>query len=412
MRRAALPLLAALALAAPACAQPKSSADAALISAAAKARYVLLGESTHGTHEFYRERAELTEILVRDHGVRALAIEGDWSGAERVNRYVRGVGADRTAEEALKGFDSFPQWMWRNAEFRDLVERLRVLNQGRSPENQVGVYGVDVYDVADAAEAVTAHLATADAEAAEQARRHYRCFARFRRAMDGYGRAIAQGARSCEPAARAVLAQVQGLPAPSAGQREARYAALRAAAVVAAGEEYFRVQQATGYSWNARDRRMAAAIQDVSRHVDAPVVVWAHNTHVGDARETSLRRRGEISLGQLLRDTREALLVGFLTYEGEVMAADAWDQPPRVFRLRPALDGSHEAALAAEGPGRIVRLTIGHEPGPERLQRAVGVVYAPRQERQAHYIGARLERQFDAVIFIRTTRAVGYLGRR
>lgn len=390
-----------------ACAQP--SGDAALIAAAGRAPFVLLGESTHGTREYYLERARISEALIQGRGARAIAIEGDWSGAHRLNRYVRGLGADGSAEQALADFDAFPVWMWRNAEFRDFAERLRAWNLQRPPAERVGIYGLDVYDLFDAADAAVAALKAADPAAAGRAQAHYRCFARFRRSAERYSRSTRSGGRTCQAAAEGALAEVRSA-AGRVDDPEARFALLRAAQTVVAGEEYFRVAQTTGYAWNARDRRMADAARDVARHVGGKVVIWAHNTHVGDARETSMRERGELSLGQLLREDG-AFLVGFLTAGGEVTAAEAWDEPPRLHALRPAIEGSHEAALAAEGE-RIVRLTRPGSHAPRRLQRAVGVVYAPRSERQSHYIEARLERQFDAIVFLRRTSALTPLARR
>jgi erythromycin esterase-like protein len=394
-------------------AQPNPSAadDASLTAAAARADFVLMGESTHGTREYYQERARLSEQLFREHGFRAIGIEGDWSGAERVNRYVRGLGSDRTADEALSDFRAFPVWMWRNAEFRDFVERLRALNLSRAPQDRVGVYGLDVYDMFDAADAALAYLAQADAEAGRRARTHYACFARHRRSPERYSLAQREPKRSCQAAAEAIVAEVARLPAPTADEAEARFAAERAAATLAGGEEYFRVQQTTGYSWNARDRRMAAGARRVSEHLarsgkPGKMVIWAHNTHVGDARESEMKDRGELSLGQLLRQDGRAFLLGFLTYQGEVLAAEAWDAAPRRFRVRPAMSGSQEAVLEQRGQPRLLLSFAGRPAEERRLQRAIGVVYMPNNERQAHYMWGRIDRQFDALIFIRDTRAV------
>jgi erythromycin esterase-like protein len=388
-----------------------------LVQAARDATFVLLGESTHGTREFYLERSRITQQLVRELGVRAVAIEGDWSGARRVNDYVRGVGADRSAEAALADFDEFPVWMWRNAEFRDFVEDLRRSNLQRPVEDRVGVYSLDVYDFFDAADAVVTYLATEAPEAAGRARTHYQCFARYRRSSDRYAAATRSG-RDCRGAAEAVLAEVQNLPPPAAdpAAREARFAVLRAATTVVGGEEYFRISQATGYSWNARDRRMAEAAGQISRHVGrdgrpGKVAIWAHNTHVGDARETSQRDQGELSLGQLLRQGGGAFLVGFLADEGQVMAADAWGQRPRVFTLGRVIPESHEARLRSEGPPAALRILSPDPAARRRPERAIGVIYSPRQERVGHYIEAVLERQFDAVIYLRRSAAVTPLGR-
>jgi erythromycin esterase-like protein len=409
---AALALAAAPAVATPAVsAVPASDADSALLQRAAQADFILLGENTHGTREYYQERARITLALVRADEARAVAIEGDFSGGERVNRYVRGLGSDRSAREALSSFRAFPGWMWRNREFEAFVEDLRAINLQRPPEQRVGVYGIDVYDVQGAAGAVLDYLQIRDPVRAAQVRRAYSTLTRHGRDMTGYARAVARGgARKIE--AQAGIKALSELPPPAGEDLVARFAAERAAATVAAGEEYFRVQVESGYSWNARDRRMAASALALRRHVGKPdgeggVVIWAHNTHVGDARETSMRERGEVSLGQLLREQGRAYLVGFFTDAGQVMAADAWGDAPRVFRVRKPIPGSHEADLA-KGADRQVILhdKASGSTARRRLQRAIGVIYLPEQERDAHYIEAVPERQFDALVFLRDTSPV------
>lgn len=392
-------------------ATPAPAADnAQLLRAASGARYVLLGESTHGTREYYVERARLTHELIAHHDARAVAIEGDWSGAERVNRYVRGLGPDRSAAEALSDFRAFPGWMWRNVEFRDFVEQLRTVNLARPVEQRIGVYGLDVYDLFDAGDAVVAYLDRVDPAAAARARVHLKCFARHGRSTDRYALAVRRGS-SCESAAEAVQAELARVRTPAPDQADVRFAVERAAATVVAGEEYFRVLQTTGYAWNARDRRMAAGARQIASHLSragqpAKVVIWAHNTHVGDASETSMRERGELSLGQLLR-ADGAFLVGFMTAGGKVLAAEEWDGPAKVRTLREPLAGSHEAELAGQaGDGRLVRILRGLPRAGRKLQRAVGVVYAPASEKVSHYITAHLERQFDAVVFLPRTSAV------
>ncbi|RAK57221.1 erythromycin esterase family protein [Phenylobacterium deserti] len=394
-------------LAPPGSAQPVSG-DAALLARAAQADFVLLGEATHGTREFYLERARITDALAQTGGLRAVAIEGDWSGAERVNRYVRGEGTDRSATQALSDFEAFPAWMWRNAEFRDFVERLRAINAVRAPEQRIGVYGLDVYDVFDASAAVTRYLAREDPAAARSVSKAFGCFKPYGRSMEAYSLAVRRG-RSCEAAAAEGLRAIKALPPPKPDQAEGRFAAAQAARAVVGGEEYWRVHQTTGYSWNARDRRMAASAQAVRAHVGGQVAIWAHNTHVGDARHTNMTERGEISLGQLLRDGRRTLLVGQLTHEGEVLAARNWDGPPRVSDVRPSITGSHEAALSATAAARQVLVGSDLPTGRRAPQRAIGVVYLPAQEREANWIAADLGKQFDAVIFTRRTTPVSAL---
>ncbi|HLL31782.1 MAG TPA: erythromycin esterase family protein, partial [Allosphingosinicella sp.] len=210
-----------------------------ILAATAGARRILLGESTHGTHEYYRERSRLTERLILEQGVNGVAIEGDWSATQRVNLYVRGLGPDRSAGEALRGYTNFPAWMWGNTDFRDFVERLRGINLERPAGERVGLYGMDVYDLFDSAEAVQAWLKRTAPEAAGRAARHYRCFARHGRDKWAYGIATRNPRSSCRAQAEAVLAEVRRLPRPADPvEAEARFAALRSAASVAAAEEY------------------------------------------------------------------------------------------------------------------------------------------------------------------------------
>lgn len=394
-----------------------------IVAAARGARFVLLGESTHGTHEFYRERARISDRLVRELSFGAVAVEGDWSATARVNRYVRGLGLDKTAEQALAGFTNFPGWMWRNAEFRDFIEGLRSWNLGQPPQQRVGVYGMDVYDVFDAADAVIAYLARVSPPAAERARRHYRCFAPYRRSTHAYGEAARRASRSCREQAASVLAEVRSLPRPREPvEAEQHFAAIRSAASVAAGEEYFRTVYAGSLAWNVRDRQMARNVEEVAEHVAAQagrpgkVIVWAHNSHVGDARATYAASRGEINLGQLMRQRHQdgALLVGLFTYAGQVLAAPEWDAPGRVYDVRPALPGSHSDLFHQLGRPAFSLVLRGSDHlvsglGEPRLQRAIGVVYQPQTERHSHYFQARLSDQFDAILFFDRSRAVAPL---
>ncbi len=391
-----------------------------VLQSARDARFVLLGENTHGTHEYYRERGRISERLARELGFGAVAIEGDWSSTDRVNRYVRGLGTDRTADQALSGYEKFPRWMWRNSEFRDFVERLRAWNLEQPAERRVGVYGMDVYDIFNSADAVVAYLRRVSPAAAERAKDHYRCFNGYQRRNEAYGEASRHASRSCRRAAEAVEAEVRRLPRPSgAVEAEEHFGAVRAAASVTGGEEYFREAYAGSNSWNLRDQRMALNVNEIAEHVGAvsgrpgKVVVWAHNSHVGDARATSVVRRGELNLGQLMRQRHgdSAFLLGFFTHGGQVMAATEWDAPGRVFDIRPALAGSYSDVFHAGGlPAFSLilrgRKEIGKQIGEPRLERAIGVIYAPRTERQSHYFDAAISDQFDAILFYDRTKPV------
>jgi len=390
-----------------------------ILAEAAGARRVLLGESTHGTHEYYRERGRITEMLVRDHGFNAVAVEGDWTPIRRLNDYVRGLGSDRSAEQAMGGLTGFPKWMWRNAEFRDFVDRLRVLNLARPAAERVGLYGMDVYDLFGAADAVIAYLGSANPAAAKQAQAQYRCFRGHGRSTHSYGEATRSG-RTCQRQVEAVLALVRKLPRPTEPEAaERHFAAVRSAASVAAAEAYFRTVYVGSLAWNVRDQRMAQNVEDIAEHLQAlsgrpgKIVMWSHNTHSGDARATFAANRGELNLGQLMRQRHgnDSFLIGMFSDRGTVLAADEWDRPGRVHTMRPALAGSYSAlfrslripafSLLVRGNSEVAR----HLKGP-MLERAIGVVYLPHSERASHYFDASLAEQFDAALFFSETKAV------
>jgi erythromycin esterase-like protein len=390
-----------------------------LLASIGNARFVALGEDTHGTHEFYRERARITERLVRDMHFRAVIIEADWPDTDRINRYVRGEGQDRSAAQALGVYRDFPQWMWRNAEFRDLVESLRAYNQTLPAEDRVGIYGMDIYNLFGAIEAVRRYAQEQDRELAERVQEEYRCFARYREDPQAYGAAARRRSNSCTDEAQAVLDLVSAhVHAENLGAHENHFSAVRSAASVAGAEEYHRESFSGSNSWNVRDRRMVANIVDIARHIGSgtgtpgKVVIWAHNSHVGDARATDAMLRGELNVGQLLRERlgEAAYLVGLLTYRGRVVAADEWGSRGVEQDLRPALPESYSGMLAAAGLSNALLLfgdaSAGELAGDPLLERAVGVIYRPRSERLSHYFTADLPQQFDAVLFFRESTAV------
>ncbi|HYH82845.1 MAG TPA: erythromycin esterase family protein [Longimicrobium sp.] len=390
------------------------------------ARFVLLGEATHGTHEFYAERARITRRLIEEKGFTGIALEGDWPLAERVHHFARGRGSDPAAAQALAGFRTrFPQWMWSNAEIAELVNWLRAYNERAPATARVGFYGLDVYTLYESAEAVEAYLAGVDAEAARAARGRYACFDRHGGNVHAYGRAsAADSAAGCRAQAeqqrqemeRRYAALPAGAPDSATG---ALFSALRNARVVENAEEYYRTLYAGGAStWNLRDRHMAETLEQISAHLarqgrPAKVVVWAHNTHAGDARASRMADAGELNLGQLVRErfAGETFLLGFTTYTGTVLAATAWGQPGRVRALRPALPESYPGLFHRAGvPAFILPLTgtgaLAQALATPRPERIVGVVYLPDTERQSHYFTSMLSRQFDAVVHVDTTRAL------
>ncbi len=395
------------------------------------AHFVLLGEASHGTHEFYRERARITRRLIEEKGFNAVAIEGDWVDAERVDRFVRGRGADPTAEQALENFNRFPEWMWANTDIRDLAQWLRSYNAGLPHHRRrIGFYGLDFYDVSGSAEALMHYLKGVDPPAVGRARSRLRCFAGFEEDPLRYGRAAANDQiPSCATAVQEQFVELQqrsALPIQQldATGRDELFAAVQHARVVRNAEEYYR----TMFSWgpsrgNLRDQHMADTLDAIASHFAAPgrpgkVVVWAHNTHTGDARETELGESWEPNLGQLARQRHpgQAVLVGFTTHSGTVIAAPAWGEQGELKIVRPALAESYAGLFHASGLGNFLLLPAELAAADEvldepRLERAIGVVYLPQTERASHYFRAHLSRQFDAVIHLDVTQALEPLAR-
>jgi len=389
---------------------------------------VMIGEASHGTHEFYRERARITRRLIEEKGFRTVAVEADWPDAYRVNRYLHGATEDGDAEEALRGFRRFPTWMWRNAEVLDFVGWMREHNRRAGPGNAASFFGLDLYSLASSIVAVIAYLEGVDPAAAARARRRYGCFEEFGGDQD-HGRAIALGvSRSCR---RGVVEQLVELRRAAeaylrrdgiAAEDEQFYAEQNARVVVGAEEYYRAMFGAPADTWNLRDRHMSDTLErldaHLGRHGSRPkIVVWEHNSHVGDARMTEMGRRGEHNLGQLTRERRprEAFLIGFTTYTGTVTAASAWDAPAERKLVRPALPESVEALFHSLGKDRfwidLASPAAADELLRPRLERAIGVIYRPETERQSHYFVARPAAQFDAIIHIDETRAVEPLER-
>jgi erythromycin esterase-like protein len=394
------------------------------------ARFVLLGEASHGTHEFYRERAQITKRLIQEKGFTAVAVEADWPDAYRVNRYVNGRGGDAESVDALAGFKRFPTWMWRNADVLDFVGWLRAHNDSLSSGNKVGFYGLDLYSLHASMEAVLNYLDKIDPEAAKRARHRYSCFDHFGEDTQSYGYVAGLNlTESCENEVVNQLVELRRRAAEYAS-RDGRVAAdefffaEQNARLVKNAEEYYRSMfRGRVSSWNLRDRHMVETLHALVAHLDSQsgggtkVVIWAHNSHLGDARATQMGEQGEWNVGQLVREKYEgeSVLVGFSTYTGTVTAASDWDAPAERKRVREALPESYEALFHNVGVQRfLLSLRDGAAVeglGEPHLERAIGVIYRPETERQSHYFYARLPAQFDAVLHFDETRAVEPLER-
>lgn len=397
-----------------------------LLNLIGDARFVLLGEASHGTHEFYRERAQITKRLITEKGFSAVAVEADFPDAHRVNRYVRGMGDDIAAIDSLGGFKRFPAWMWRNADVLDFVGWLRAHNDDQpNVPFRAGFYGLDLYNMNSSMDAVLSYLDKIDPDAAKRARERYSCFDGFGGDTQKYGYETTLGhGYSCEEAVVSQFVELYSR-AGELAHLDGRVAAddffiaEQNARLVKNAEQYYRTMyRSDASSWNLRDSHMVETLVELERHLTRKgkppkIVVWEHNSHLGDARATAMGNRGEWSVGQLVRQhfAGEAILVGFTTYQGTVTASSDWGGQAERKRVRPALQGSFEALFHEVGLKRFLLLL--REEGPLKaalrqplLERAIGVIYRPDTERQSHYFHARLSDQFDAVIHFDETRAV------
>lgn len=394
------------------------------------ARFVLIGEASHGTHEFYETRAEITKRLIEQKGFAGVAAEADWPNASRVNRFVRHQGEDGTAEESLRDFERFPQWMWRNTVMVDFVTWLRRHNEKLSTSSRAGFYGLDLYSLHASIDAVIDYLKLVDPEAAGRARARYSCFDHFGDDAQAYGYATSLGAAEpCEEAVVSQLVEMQRRAADLAGRdgrlaEDAFFQAEQNARLARNAEAYYRsLFRGRVSSWNLRDSHMGETLEALVKHLDrdgrrSRIVVWAHNSHLGDARATAMGAGGELNLGQLVRQRHEgqAVLIGFTTHRGTVTAARDWGAPAERRNVRPSHPESYERLLHDAGlPAFLLDLRTPAETrralDEPRLERAIGVIYKPETERFSHYFDARLSRQFDLVIHLDETRAVEPLER-
>ena len=405
----------------------------ALVEQLAPAKVVCIGEASHGTHEFYQVRADLSRRLIAEHGFDAVVAEADWPDSFCVDRFVRGVGQDSSAVSALRGFRRFPQWMWRNTVMVDFVEWLWNHDRGKEEREQAHFFGMDLYSLHASVDAVLRYLERVDPEGAKRARFRYSCFDHFGEDPQAYGYAASFDlSRSCEDVAVRQLVELQRRMRDRPGGDEAAatewFSAEQNARLVKNAEEYYRSMfRGRVSSWNLRDRHMVETLVMIAEHLEAQgregkLIVWAHNSHLGDARATQMGRGGEWNVGQLVREhwgRERCALVGFTTHAGTVSAADDWDEPVQRKAVRPSLPGSWERLLhdVADSSGSdsfwlpTARPALRDLLRETRLERAIGVIYRPETERMSHYFDAEIGEQFDAVIHLDETRALTPLER-
>ena len=394
--------------------QPHEADFGACFDRFGNAKIVLLGEATHGTAEFYQARAAITQHLIEHHGFRIVAVEADWPDAAYIDRYIGHRAVTPFPQDA---FRRFPSWMWRNAEMLDFSGRLRTLNAERDVADHVRFRGLDVYSLGASMEAVLHYLDGVDPDAARQARDRYGCLTPWHAKPERYGREVMFGAKHpCEAAVTEILRNLQEKRTTYAAQDPDAYLdAAQNARIVRAAEQYYRTMyRGSAESWNVRDRHMFETLQSLIKS-GAKAVVWAHNSHIGNAAATAMGWEGEFNIGELAKTAYgdEAVLIGFGTDRGTVAAADDWDEPMQVMSVRPARADSHEALFRDTGQGRSLTDLREAQAGALRealahpqLERAIGVVYRPETELTSHYFEAILPEQFDAYVWLEETQAV------
>ena len=385
------------------------------------ARFVLLGEASHGTSEFYTWRTEISKRLIEERGFSFIGVEGDWPDCYRVNRYVKArPDSGDSAEQVLHAFERWPTWMWANREVIALTEWLRDHNRDRANAPKVGFYGLDVYSLWDSMRAVTEYLERVDPALAAAAKRAYNCFEPYAEDVQDYARATALVPTSCEDEAVSVLRDLRRRADDfSDDGRESFFNAEQNALVARNAERYYRTMVRGGpASWNVRDHHMTETLERLMVHYGprAKAIVWEHNTHIGDARFTDMARSNMVNVGQLARQAHArdsgVVLVGFGTHRGTVIAADEWGAPMQRMRVPPARDGSFELAMHDANVGDALIVFDGSDDSGVRGldepigHRAIGVVYDPDHERWGNYVPTIMPRRYDAFLYIDETSAV------
>lgn len=382
-----------------------------LVERIGDSRYVLIGEASHGTSEFYRFRSMLTARLVREHGFSFVGVEGDWTDCYEVNRYVKGIADDQSVEELLSTFERWPSWMWANWEVAAFVEWLASHNDGRDEGGMTGFYGLDVYSLFESMEALVDYLEEIDPDAATEAREAYRCFDSYGEGRE-YARAMRMAPESCEDEVVDLLAELRDRPEYDGDHPDERFSAEQNALVARDAEAYYRSMIGPDDdSWNVRDTHMIETVERLVDHhgPDAKGVVWAHNTHVGDARATDMADRGRINVGQLARERHDDVsIVGFGTHRGSVIAGEEWDAPMEEMEVPPAQTGSYGDVFHRAGErNRLVfcdEITA-EALGDPRGHRAIGVVYDPDRE-TGNYVPTVLPERYDAFLHVEETEAL------
>jgi erythromycin esterase-like protein len=388
-----------------------------LIEKIGNAKYVLLGEATHGTHEFYTWRSEISRRLIEEKGFSFIAVEGDWPDCYKINRYIKGQSnGSHTLADLLRTFNRWPTWMWANWEVVALGEWLAKHNKNLHASEKVGFYGLDVYSLWESMNSIIEYLNDKDPQGASIAKRAYECFEPYYEEGSNYAKAIGRYHISCKEEVLQLLMDIRSKMDHYQTDHEASFNLEQNALIAVNAEKYYRSMLSFGPdSWNIRDKHMADTLDRLMKFhgPEAKAIAWEHNTHIGDARATDMHDDGMWNIGQLIREEHEqegVMLVGFATYQGTVIAGSEWGAPMEVMQVPPARQGSIEHYLHSEFEedhlflfdkniqDKIFKQTVPH--------RAIGVVYHPSRERIGNYVPSNLSKRYDAFIYVDTTMAL------
>jgi erythromycin esterase len=382
------------------------------------ARIVMLGEASHGTHEYYTWRSRISKKLITEKGFNFIAVEGDWPDCFRLNRWIKGYEPNGDAYSILHGFRRWPTWMWANWEMVALAEWLHLYNAGISADKRTGFYGLDVYSLWESMESLINYLQENDPSALQAAKEAYSCFEPYRKGEGAsYARSLRFVPEGCTEEVLSMLKKIRMQMPAYDGEPESAFSAEQNAMVSVNAEKYYRSMLEGGPgSWNIRDKHMMDTLKKLMRMYgeDSKAIVWEHNTHIGDASATDMAREGMFNIGQLARqeyDASDIVLIGFGSYKGSVMAGDSWGAPMQVMELPEARKGSWEYLLRLAGSGDKV-LIMDDLASDEMMMenyfghRAVGVVYNPEMERYGNYVPTVLPHRYDAFIYLEETSAL------
>ncbi|CAN5468737.1 N/A [soil metagenome] len=376
-----------------------------------KSRLVLLGEASHGTHEYYTWRSQISKKLITEKDFNFIAVEGDWPDCYRINLYIKEKkDAGGSAAEVLKNFSRWPTWMWANWEIVALAEWLRDFNRNYDRFPKIGFFGLDVYSLWDSREAIIDYLQKKEPEALEAAKEAYKCFEPYYDDERAYTRATQLVPVSCQQEVVELIAQIRKKMEEPPIHDESAFSARQNALVTVNAEKYYRVMVQSGAeSWNIRDQHMAETLEDLLKFhgPDSKAMVWEHNTHIGDARATTMSNRGMANIGQLVREKygeENVTLIGFGSYKGSVIAGNGWGEPMKIMQVPPAREGSWEYILhQISAENRLIIFDKNAEINRPIDHRAIGVVYHPQQERFGNYVPSFLSKRYDAFIYLDTT---------